>query len=195
MAAPVESPEIRDEQWAACVARREESPEQRRTAQDALRTLYDRHAPSLLAFLAARVPRDDVEDVHQAIWERVWERLPDSFHTGNFRAWLFQVARNYLIDRSRRRRPELLAAEHEAFLADGRGDDPAELLVERERRDLLRGCLMRLEAPLAEVVRSRLAGEEYGSICRRMKITTPQAHKMLHRAKNLLHACVNKPDR
>lgn len=188
----VDAPRDTDEQLAACVARRAVSAADRREAQDALRRLYDRHAPALAAFLSARVARDDVEDVHQAIWERVWERLPDCFQQGNFRAWLFQVARNYLIDRSRKHRPEPLPAAAEALLPDRQNHDPAQALAERERHEVLRGCLRRLEASLADLVRARLAGEEYESICDRLNITTPQAHKMLHRAKQLLQACVKK---
>src|SRR5438105_2887060 len=78
-----------DEQLAATLAQREQSGQALRAAQDAFRDLYQRHARKLLAFLAARVHRNDLEDVHQEVWERIWKHLPEGFHGGNFRAWLY----------------------------------------------------------------------------------------------------------
>ena len=57
---------------------------------------------------------------------------------------------------------------------------------------MLESCVRRLEPPLANVIRARLAGEDYAAICREFNVTAPQAHKMLHRAKRLLQACVER---
>ena len=46
-----------------------------RTAQQAFDALYRKHARLLLAFLSSRVPRHDLDDVHQTVWGRVWEYL------------------------------------------------------------------------------------------------------------------------
>lgn len=192
MSAFVEAPWQNDEHLAKCVQLRGLSAAAEAQAQDALVQLYDRHAPRLLVYLAARVHRDDVEDIHQAVWQRVWERLPDSFREGNFRGWLFQVARNYIIDWRRKMRPESLTVEQGTFHADHRSVDPAETALERERRDVLRRCLQRLAPPLLQVIQARLSGEEYASLSRRLGITAAQAQKMLHRAKVLLQACVNQ---
>src|SRR5262245_24161416 len=97
-----------DEQLTGLIVCRDSSDETWQVARNACEELYVRHARRLLAFLSARVHGSDLEDIHQGIWERVWERLPDGFHGGNFRAWLFQIARNYLIDHSRKRRPQPL---------------------------------------------------------------------------------------
>ncbi len=190
MPAFVDAPRKDDERLARRVARRGESEIASREARDAMSCLYARHAPSLLAFLASRVPRDDVEDVHQVVWERVWERLPDCFHEGNFRAWLFQITRNYLIDLRRKKRPQTFADEYAASLIDGRSVEPSVAVIDRERFAVLRQCVARLDPSLALVIQARLAGEDYDAICRRVGITIPQAHKMLHRAKHLLQACV-----
>ena len=65
-----------DEQFAEAIAQRDRSPEAWRLAQDACRELYEHHARRLLAFLAARVPRSTLDDLHQEVWQRVWQHLP-----------------------------------------------------------------------------------------------------------------------
>ena len=80
-----------DERLAAIVSGRGQSDRAMRAAQDAFGQLYQRHARRLLTFLAARVPRCDLNDLHQEIWLRAWRHLPSGFHGGNVRAWLHDV--------------------------------------------------------------------------------------------------------
>lgn len=47
--------------------------------------------------------RDDADDIFQETWRRAIRRL-SRFRTGNFRAWLFRIAHNLIIDRARRNR-------------------------------------------------------------------------------------------
>ena len=92
-----------DEQLISVIVRRGGSDAEMRAARFAFEMLYRRRAALLLAFLSSRVASGDRDDLHQEIWVRVWNRLPDQFQGGNFRAWLHQIAR--------KRR---LAAKHEA---------------------------------------------------------------------------------
>jgi RNA polymerase sigma-70 factor, ECF subfamily len=179
-----------DERLAAIVSDRDRSDRAMRAAQDAFGQLYQRHARRLLAFLAARVPRCDLNDLHQEVWLRAWRHLPSGFHGGNVRAWLHQIARNGLIDRSRRRRAEPLPDE--LSLLDPRGEQPGDLMQERERLAVLKRCLERLDEVEAYVVRSRLTGEGYPAICARLGLTPARAHKLFHRAKDQLQTCVER---
>lgn len=178
-----------DEQLTALIAQREESALAWHEAQDACRRLYDRHARLLLAFLASRLRRDNLEDVHQAVWQRVWEHLPKGFHGGNFRGWLYQIARNCVIDHHRRKPLKLLSEQE---LHDQSADDDEEPLAEQEQSEILRHCLERLDAEKADLVRSRLAGEDYDAICARLGFQPARAHKLFHQAKEELRNCVQK---
>lgn len=188
MKQPLDKDSLADEKLAAAVARRERSEQDLDAAQDAFRHLYERHARILLAFLSARVERGDLEDVHQEIWQRVWKQAPKGFKGGHFRAWLYTIARNYLIDRSRKKKPESLP---EGELADPRARTDA-ILDEQERMEILKHCLDRLGADLASVMRARLAGDSYEEICARSGLGTAQAHKLVYQAKEQLQNCVQK---
>jgi len=50
--------------------------------------------------------RGDADEVFQEVWFRAIRKL-DSFKGGNFFGWLVRIARNYVIDMSRKKKPEL----------------------------------------------------------------------------------------
>ncbi len=180
--------QITDEQLAEWSAERDSSAANRQRAVAAFEELYRRHAGKLLGFLAARVPRSDIEDMNQIVWKRVWEHLPSSFHGGNFRAWLHQIARNQIIDHSRRKPVATLGdADTDASAATLRPDDT---LLEQERMDILQRCLERLEDELRTLVRARLSGDSYEDVCVQLNLKPERAHKLFHEAKGRLTTCV-----
>jgi RNA polymerase sigma-70 factor (ECF subfamily) len=178
-----------DEQLAERIAHQQDSDQTRQAAHAAFEELYRRHAGRLLAFLSGRLARSDLDEVHQEVWLRVWERLPRSFHGGDFSAWLYQIARHYLIDRSRKKRPAVFGDDVD--FADDQAT-PDEVLAEKERKLALARCLGKLDPQLAELVRGRLAGESYEELCQRLDLKPQTAHKLFHKAKALLTACVKR---
>jgi RNA polymerase sigma factor (sigma-70 family) len=181
------SPEATDEQLAGRARLR--GPEDLQQAQDACRELYRRHARPLLAFLAARVPRPDLEDAHHEVWVRVWQHLPTRFDGSHFRGWLYAIARNLVADRARSRPPAADLPEDQPDSHQGR---PDEVLIEQERRRILEDCLKKLDAVLAEVIRGRLGGEGYPDLCARLGLAAERAHKLFHTAKAQLQDCVGR---
>jgi RNA polymerase sigma-70 factor (ECF subfamily) len=176
-----------DEELAQVAAERDPGGQDGR-ARQAYELLYGRHARLLIAFLATRVNRSEIEDVHQEVWLKVWKALPTGFQGGNFRAWLHQIARNYLIDRSRKRPVESIPEEID--LADDRSIQPLKRMLMHERSEALQRCLEKLGPDLAAIVAARLAGENYEEICARANLAPAQAHKLFHKAKLLLAQCV-----
>ena len=86
--------------------------------QDALELIYDRYSSAIMG-VAVRIlgNRQSAEEVVQETFWRVWERA-SSFdaHRGNFKSWLFSIARRYAIDLTRRAkvRPDTAVNEVEA---------------------------------------------------------------------------------
>jgi RNA polymerase sigma-70 factor (ECF subfamily) len=173
---------------AVVAARSADDPAAGRAARAACDQLYRRHAGKLLAFLSARCPRADLDDVHQEVWVRVWRTAPAGWRGGNFRAWLFQIARTVVIDFARKRRPAELG---EADPADDRPDAAAALLA-AERAAALERCLQKLDAESADLVRARLANESYGAICDRTGMKPERAYKLYLQAKASLQSCVER---
>lgn len=186
----MDTPEIPDEELAATAAERGKATA---AAQKAFATLYDRHARKLLAFLAGRVKESAVEDTAQEVWQKVWQSLPTGFRGGNFRAWLYTVARNAVTDFQRRKTAE--AIPEEGTLADHRHKATDEVMAEAELHDALARCLKRLEqvdARIAELVRARVGGESYDDFCARTGMAADKAYRAFHHAKTQLQACVDK---
>jgi RNA polymerase sigma-70 factor, ECF subfamily len=182
----VETP---DDQLAAACARQGDA-HARRLSHAAFRTLYDRHAKRLLAFLGGRVSMAVLDDLHQDVWAKAWQALPAGYRGGNFRAWIHQIARNVVIDHLRKRRHEPLADDGEVI--DRRQWDRARA-AEADRHDALARCLQKLEqasAQVADLVRSRAGGESYDAYRARTGIPADKAYRAFHRAKAQLQACV-----
>lgn len=69
----------------------------------AMEALYARYAAGVFSWLAAFLhDRDGAEDLSQEIWIRAIRGI-DRYGGGNFKAWLWRIARNAAIDESRRR--------------------------------------------------------------------------------------------
>lgn len=92
------------------------------------------HESELRRFLGSRLDTpDDAEDLVQEIFVRSLRQGAGFCELTNPRAWLFQVARNALVDRARAARPHLPLSDAFPSVSP---DDPAAILE-------LAGCLRR----------------------------------------------------
>jgi RNA polymerase sigma factor (sigma-70 family) len=133
-----------------------------------------------------------LDDLTQDVWEKVWRTLPTGFRGGNFRAWVHQIARNVVIDYLRKKR--CVPLPDDGSLIDHRQLESSRS-VETDRRDALARCLQKLErtnARVADLVRSRVAGESYVAYCGRTGVPADKAYRAFHQAKAHLQACVEQ---
>lgn len=150
--------------------------------------LYKRHAPSVLAFLAARMhDRDEAADLCQQVWLRVWERLATHFQAEHFRGWVFQMARNLLIDHHRRRRPDALPEDF-----DPSDQRKLEDSVIAERVHHLKACVEDLPEERRCIVEARMSGASFEDISVTLGIPPNTAMTRFHRAKDQLRECLER---
>jgi RNA polymerase sigma factor (sigma-70 family) len=180
-----------DENLAEIIARRDQDARAMALAREAFDRLYDRHAPLLLSFLTSR-RRHEADDLHQEVWRKVWDHLPTKFRGGQFRAWLYQIARRTLIDATRKKQTVPIGDEP---VADPRQNAAEDRLIQVEENSVLEGCLQSLDDLSAQLVRARLSGMSYEEISQRIQMTTDQAQRLFHTIKNKLKTCVERARR
>jgi len=118
--------------------------------------LYDRHHDAIYGYCLRRLgTRDAAGDATSLTFTRAMTAL-DRFRGGSFRAWLFAIAHNVVIDTARRRR------FHDDIDASGqiadRRPSPEDHAVASDERRRLASALARLTTDQRNVVELRVAG-------------------------------------
>lgn len=99
--------------------------------RQAFDTLVDRHQGSLLGFFIRQTrDRQLAEDLTQDTLLKVYNQSWDYLPRGCFRGWMFRIARNLLIDNSRRRSHDALVRAIRSNHADDETDLMARLVGE-----------------------------------------------------------------
>jgi RNA polymerase sigma factor (sigma-70 family) len=157
--------------------------------------LYAEHQPALCGWLANRVGISRADDLSHDIWLRIADNL-HKFDGKNFRAWMFTLARNYLIDYERsaagkfQRKTSSLQSDtsgektqsHEPWVMPLEPEEDSEV-------SRLRSCLEKLDAVKREVIQVFLDNVSYDALVARLGITHQQAYRQLHTAKTQLRKC------
>ena len=140
---------------------------------DAFGGLYDRFQPEILRYLIVRVrDRDVAEDIAQQVFLKAWQAIPRYQHRGApFRAWLYRMAHNQMVDHFRTRRP---TTDLEGVDLPEESEAEARLLT-AETNGALREALERLSEDHRQVLVLRFLMEksarEIGEIMGRKEVT------------------------
>lgn len=79
--------------------------------------LYDQYFEKLYRFVYFRVNHKEVaQDLVSETFIRVWEKIPDISEAAAFNGWIYQIARNLVIDHYRSRKPTVDLGELENVL-------------------------------------------------------------------------------
>ena len=143
--------------------------------------LYERYARPIHAFILPRVDRNEAvaQDLTSQVFSRALTALP-GFRPGVFRAWLYAIARNVVIDHYRRQRP---GAPLDAALEIA-SDDPGldERAVAEEARVRLHAALARLVPAQRQIVELRLHGLTGAEIAERLGLHPDAVKSAQYRA-------------
>ncbi len=115
--------------------------------------MYDTYVDEVFRFIYYRVSDEDTaEDLTSQIFIKVWDNLPRYQQRGSpFRAWLFQIARNLLIDHYRTRK-ETLSLEPHALLEPDPAANVSETVEQRLEAERMLGLLQQLTQDQREVL-------------------------------------------
>jgi RNA polymerase sigma-70 factor (ECF subfamily) len=104
--------------------------------KEAFGRLYDLFAGQIFRYLYFRIgERSAAKDMTGDVFLKAWEKLPEFGRNGrglNFRAWLYRIARNLVIDHYRTKKTEVSI---EPFSDQLSGLPSAHRLVEQAERD------------------------------------------------------------
>ena len=146
---------------------------------------WQAHEAELRGYLRHRASdHDAADDVLQDVFVKAMRQGQDFCTLDNPRAWLFQVARNALVDRARTSHPT-------EPLPEGRAEPVAEPPAQLEPVDALTGCLERtlseLSADDSAIVRAcDLQGQTLREFARAHGLSLPAGKSRLLRARQRL---------
>ena len=167
------------------------------TDRQAFETLYLRHRLELYRYARARTGDDDAAaDIVSTTFERALASIARFRPVGSgFRAWLFRIARNEVVDSGRRRQT---AARHAPTLqaVDATQPGPEDDLLRTESMERLRALVARLPDTQRDAILLRYAG---GLSTREIALTLGRsegaAQKLITRALAALKEAYRASDR
>lgn len=147
--------------------------------------LHARHAPRLMIYLCGRAAGlEEAEEIHQEVWHRVWRMLP-RFPGGNFRLWLYDLARQCLDEQALDQDSSESAVEDEpSWLEQHQGAVQA-WVDELEQRS----------AQAAAIVRARMVGVSLAEIGADLGATPDRIRKLFHAARRYFRSSSEKAAR
>ena len=162
---------------------------------EAFAELYRRHVRDVHAYVQRRCGSATLaDDITAAAFERALRNLGSfRWRDGGFRAWVFRIAGNELIDHHRReaaanRRDHRLLADHQTH-----EPDPADVFSDHHSdrdgdTEALRRALARLRPRYAEAIALRhLSGLDVAEAAAAMQLSKATFAVTLHRAMKALH--------
>ena len=162
--------------------------------------LVGRYRQALFSwFLGMTGSRSDAEDLFQEVWIRII-RNADRYKDVSFRAWMWQIARNLLIDFRRKRKPDLslddVENEEDQPLLETLIAPDASPREAVERTDLARRAMQavgKLPAVQREVFLMRTQGDlPFSEIAKVLKIPLNTALGRMHDATTRLRLLLMK---
>jgi RNA polymerase sigma-70 factor (ECF subfamily) len=120
----------------------------------AFESLYGRYRQSLYGYFLRHVSDEPTaNDLYQGCWEKVIRGRQRYRERSPFRAWLFHIAHNHLVDHYRAHRSSAPLPED---LADGEQREPPETIDEADRMAAFRSALAGLPPEQREALSLRL---------------------------------------
>ncbi|MEM8752290.1 MAG: RNA polymerase sigma factor [Pseudomonadota bacterium] len=156
----------------------------------ALRTLYEAHRGSLLAFLRGKCRDEELakDALHDAMIE-VWSSAARFAGASSPKTWMFAIARNKLADRLRKESRLSVVEELPEIVDDA--PDPTLVIERSENAARVRSCLAKLsERHRTVIVLAFFHAMKYEEISKVEGTAVGTIKTRIHHAKKLLLHCL-----
>lgn len=166
--------------------------------------LHRRHYPSLRAFvfhlLGSRHRHEDAEDVVQDAFARAFDALSERTFSGDFRRWIFTIARNRSIDLLRGERVRVVSLDADgadaAVQVAAEATTPVAVAESREEVAWLVAAIEKLpERQRSALLLRELAGLSHVEIAETLDTTTGSARQLITRARDGIRAAAERDGR
>ena len=155
--------------------------------------LYTRHLAAIQHYIQKRVgERCDAEDLTQTVFVKAWHALRDYQPSGApFRAWLYRIAHNAIVDHYRAQRQPLFWDDL-TWLVDPQ-DTPEVSILNRERQATVRNAVAGLRKNYQTVIDQRfLQGLDYGETAAELGQQINHVRVVQHRALDVLRRVLSQ---
>jgi RNA polymerase sigma-70 factor (ECF subfamily) len=147
--------------------------------------LYDLYLEQIYRYIYYRVSDyHEAEDLTQAAFIKAWEKLPQGVNKAkinNFRAWIYKIAHNLVIDFYRGRKS--LASLDEVAVRRDRDNDPEVVTTEHETTRCLLQAISHLDDKLKQVVILRFINQlDHAETAQIMGLKEGNVRVLQHRA-------------
>lgn len=153
--------------------------------------LMRKYGPQLMAYVKFRVGSgSDAEDMCQEVWMRVWKNR-HTFDGRHFRGWLFQMAKNLIVDRGRQSSRRGNAAALESLPDSSGVSTPGHDADREEELAALSECIQSVGGDFIHVLRRvKLDNEAVQDVADDLGITPGNVYKQVFHAKQQLADCL-----
>ena len=146
--------------------------------------LYERYPDSIYRYAYYRVSdHDEAEDLTETIFLKAWEALPRFRSNGStFRAWLYRIAHNAIVDRLRTRKT-VVPLEQALDVRDTEAVSPEAAAEAEQESARLGAALSELSPRLQEVILNRFVnGLSHAETAKVMGLREGHVRVLQHRA-------------
>jgi len=118
--------------------------------EQALKHIINKYTPQIYNFIKHFISTDEANDVTQEVFIKIWKNIKKfDRNKSSFKTWVFVIARNTVIDFSRKRKSILFSSmnEEESTFEENIKDEiilPDEALQKLQEKDLLYSLLDKL---------------------------------------------------
>jgi RNA polymerase sigma-70 factor (ECF subfamily) len=166
-------------------------PRDREGAERAFALLFERYDRRLQCHLHCRYPSlrdEDLREICQETWLKVWRYLDAKVRAEAFRAWLYRIGGNQAIDTIRRkgRRPESALGERDVESA--RAGHVHELAFAEQ----MKRCVDRLPERLRDLMKRLLNLETFDEIAAATDLPKSRIYQIKHEIGSLVASCMEQ---